>query len=536
MFFDDDRFILTPSSSFSSKRGEVVSGTYSLKGSWSGDGSYHPYLYTDCTALQLKPGGTYRLTFKYRVLKTPDRGFETIFYSPTAAARDQWLPSCEIAPSAPRSGTAELTVTLYDFNDYEIRWNIIGTGAISIDSIKLEELINGKARLVMSVDLEPITADIKVTHKTIETKVKNRRTVPVFYPWGQAFSAWRSDTPERPYGLLWTGEGLPRDLESTIPELGPRERYRMVGDTDTLYLISLEWHYWSPTWQTLSKDSKFYLDEVFQYHVGSEYAHTLVINFEHPEWAELMAKKAENYRKTGYDGLMLDWWHDGAGNGRSEERVQEARLRIIKAMRERAGDDFILLGNVNWGMDDPTAPYLSGVFLELWKPQIDWGYAVTIADEASAGGVGSIERMEQVLMYWDEHLAWPRIIAFEPWKITMGNYITDRESEENKKLAKLFAAMGCVIPENGYVLYADNNDDWNGGDHQHAYYDFYRIDLGEPVSLMNPVEGMEGVAWREYEKGYIAYNRTESKVDVMIAGNRRLVLEPLEGIFVKEPE
>ena len=58
------------------------------------------------------------------------------------------------------------------------------------------------------------------------------------------------------------------------------------------------------------------------------------------------------------------------------------------------------------------------------------------------------------------------------------DHVADRLSEENIKLAKLFTAMGLVIPDNGYVLYADNNPDWSGGDHQHHYYDFWKTDLG----------------------------------------------------------
>ena len=48
--------------------------------------------------------------------------------------------------------------------------------------------------------------------------------------------------------------------------------------------------------------------------------------------------------------------------------------------------------------------------------------------------------------------------------------------------------MGLVIPDNGYVLYADNNPDWSGGDHQHHYYDFWKTDLGKPVDNMTEVK------------------------------------------------
>jgi hypothetical protein len=139
--------------------------------------------------------------------------------------------------------------------------------------------------------------------------------------------------------------------------------------------------------------------------------------------------------------------------------------------------------------------------------------------------------MEDLLKYWNTNLQWPKIIAFEPWKITTGDYVVDRNTEENYKYAKLFAAMAIVIPDNGYILYADNNDDWDGGDHQHAYYDFYLTDLGKPTSGM--VEVVEGVAYKQYEKGIIVYNRTISEVDVTLPSGKQFKIGPVEGLFLE---
>lgn len=166
---------------------------------------------------------------------------------------------------------------------------------------------------------------------------------------------------------------------------------------------------------------------------------------------------------------MLDWWHNYAGNGCEPADVEVARITIAKAIRERVGDDFILMESVSDNSDDPTAPYLSGVFMGLWKPNPELGYTTWQRDEDWTTWNLPIKRMENLLVSWDSNLLWPKIIAFEPWKITTGDYIADRTTEENLKYAKLFTAMAMVIPENGYILYADNNDDWDGVDHQHAY-------------------------------------------------------------------
>ena len=67
--------------------------------------------------------------------------------------------------------------------------------------------------------------------------------------------------------------------------------------------------------------------------------------------------------------------------------------------------------------------------------------------------------MEERIKHWDSVFQWPKDITFEPWEIAAEDYVVDRHSPENPRYAKLFAAVACVIPENGYNLYADNNDD-----------------------------------------------------------------------------
>ena len=84
---------------------------------------------------------------------------------------------------------------------------------------------------------------------------------------------------------------------------------------------------------------------------------------------------------------------------------------------------------------------------------------------------------------------------------------------------------------NGYILYADNNDDWDGGDHQHAYYDFFHTDLGKSTSGM--IEIMEGVAYKRFEKGIVVYNRTSNEVEVTLPGGTPIKIGPVEGLFIE---
>ena len=373
------------------------------------------------------------------------------------------------------------------------------------------------------------------TATTIEEKIANRNSIPVFYPWAgkcqvEADYYFDCDSEVTPYGLIWTASGINPEIDSLEINVEPGQTILMSTDPDTLFLISEEWHYWNTNWRNLSPDSRFYLDETFQQHEDSEYGHTKMINFLHPEWPAFLAEKFSKFKEAGYDGVMLDWWHDWAGNGRPEAVVQEARMEIVQAIREEVGEDFIIMGNVGWWIEDPAAPYMSGVFLELWNMDASIPYSLTYEDEDGDFWVPSIERMEDLLIYWDQNLAWPAVVAFEPFKVTRGDFIEDRTSEENLQYARLYAAMGVVIPEHGYVLYADNNLDWDGGDHQHAYYDIYHTDLGKPTSQM--IEVTEGVAYKIFEKGFVIYNRTDQAADVELPDGSILIIEPLTGIFL----
>ena len=86
-----------------------------------------------------------------------------------------------------------------------------------------------------------------------------------------------------------------------------------------------------------------------------------------------------------------------------------------------------------------------------------------------------------------------------------------------------------VIPENGYILYGDNNPDNPSGDHYHTYYDFYNTDLGKAIS--DGVEITDGLAYKKYEKGLIAYNRTKFKYTVKFKDGKKVNIGPLEGVF-----
>ncbi|MBT4778602.1 MAG: hypothetical protein HOO03_10215 [Rhodobacteraceae bacterium] len=224
---------------------------------------------------------------------------------------------------------------------------------------------------------------------------------------------------------------------------------------------------------------------------------------------------------------MLDWWHDSqtSSSGYSKHQVRKARIEIAKKLRNEIGPDKIILGNVNWRKDKATVPYINGVFLELYKSPY----------HESSGRLyrlQELKKIEGLLNYYEKNLQEPKLIALEGWRKTKSVTDKDRNTPENRKMAKLLTAMSVVIPTNGYILYADNNPDTSDGDHAHIFYDFYSFDIGKPTSGYNKVKS--GVGYKEHEQGFIAYNITSKPQKIIRANGQEHQVEAKSGLFCKD--
>jgi hypothetical protein len=125
-------------------RSEVISGRASIKGSYFGPGSYTPILRTDPNVIRLSPNQSYRLSFRYRILTAPSKGFGVQFLSGKALAAGNFLPDLTISGKDGETGTATLSTKLGPYDDYWAVWNIISTGALVIDDIQLVDVASGQ--------------------------------------------------------------------------------------------------------------------------------------------------------------------------------------------------------------------------------------------------------------------------------------------------------------------------------------------------------------------------------------------------------
>ncbi len=121
------------------------SDDYWIVGRSEGFKQYLQYYLTDNTSLPLKAKGTYEISFTYKVLETPDKGFETIFFSNNGASRNDWVEaSIFINEPAGSEGRASMQATLKQYDDYQVLMNVINKGSIAVRDIQIKDLDEGK--------------------------------------------------------------------------------------------------------------------------------------------------------------------------------------------------------------------------------------------------------------------------------------------------------------------------------------------------------------------------------------------------------
>ena len=336
--------------------------------------------------------------------------------------------------------------------------------------------------------------------------------------YGLMWSGWHP-TPKVPHGfslreILWA---------YTFPDKGYDGYYNQPGTEK--YVLKKRWG--DKAWQ--------------------EYGTSYNVDYTHPDYLNYITQLVKSLTEN-LDGVMFDIWRNDNHSyygGKSSSTVKKYRYKIAKSIREKMGKDFIILGNINWEKQTDTHEFINGVFLELWKKTRSGYTCKQIKDIAS------------IIEFHDKHLSYPRLVAVNVWKIAKNppkekekeltkkifgkevdikkfdkNYWIKnyRSSPENIRFAKLFTAMAMVIPENGYILYGDNNRDNPEHDHYHEIYDFYKIDLGKPTSLKTEI--VDGLAFKLHEKGVIAYNLTKNNYLIKF-DKKEVLVKSFEGVFEK---
>ena len=164
---------------------------------------------------------------------------------------------------------------------------------------------------------------------------------------------------------------------------------------------------------------------------------------------------------------------------------------ILKRIRERVRDDFLIVVNTNTETASVSAPYINGLFLESGVPGT-W-------DDPAKG----FQTLQNTLSWAEKNLRTPEVNAFE------GRAYDDEplDSPANLRWMRAVTALSLTFSD-GYVLFT--TDWWEGVHmHWHYWYDFWDADLGKPVGEKSQLyEETPGLYIREFTNGWAVYNHS----------------------------
>ena len=311
-------------------------------------------------------------------------------------------------------------------------------------------------------------------------------------------------TPEAPT------HGLATKLVGDI-ELAKALRQELVNlNPNILFFVSLPWSY--SNLAALPDDSDVWARDVEgnKIKIGgpfNEYAWNIL----KPEVQNLIIEKAVGLSECGlYDGILFDGFiNNGITYTRhafpkvTDEEMLTAVTGILRGIRERVHENFLIVVNANQTKPDQYTEYVNGTFMETGQ------------DDSGRYTYKGLEEIEDTLLWAEEHLREPQINCLEGWGI--GTEPPD--SPENQQWMRVFTTMGLTHSD-GYVLYNTGRWIFGAPHHEHIWYDFWDADLGRPVGGTETkgqlYESREGLFIREFTNGWAVYNRSGKPQDIQL--------------------
>ena len=326
----------------------------------------------------------------------------------------------------------------------------------------------------------------------LEPRLENRNFPSLYYGWGQK-SQWA------PYDLIFCcprfnlslvrGNGDYQFVPAPRNELTPikmRDRY-IADNPNKIFLIAI-----NAVWghiEEYGKDSPFWLRDVdgnieMQWGAGLH-------DLNNPDFQEVIFQKAQAIDRCGlYDGIIFDVWNEWHAERRGVLQGQED---ILKGIRNRVRDNFLILVNTNDRKAPVSAPYINGLLMETGFPG---GRQPT--------GARSIENE---LDQYEDTLRWAETSLREPVLNAPGGFSVvgeDPYSPANIQWMRALTTLSLTFTD-GYFMYHDSEI----GHKNHLWYDFWDADLGRPVGEKGQLyQETDGIYIREFTNGWAVYNHS----------------------------
>ncbi|RKU10473.1 hypothetical protein C6501_13720 [Candidatus Poribacteria bacterium] len=211
-----------------------------------------------------------------------------------------------------------------------------------------------------------------------------------------------------------------------------------------------------------------------------------------PKFQQLIIDRVVAVAGCGFfDGVLFDAWYDThlffqrLHNTATVEEVIEAHITILKGIRERVRDDFLILVNRNRRKSPRFAEWINGSFMETHR-DLQNGYSYE-----------RLKEMEEALLWNEKYLREPRI------NVLAGQGIEQPiDSPDNLRWMRVITTLS-LTHSNGYSVFGTPDP---GGV---MWHDFYDADLGHPIGEKGTTyDNRDGIFIREFTNGWAVYNRS----------------------------
>ncbi len=412
-----------------------------------------------------------------------------------------------IAPLANLRQLTELQLSHNKIVDISVLANLTNLKALTLYGNRI-----GDYSPLESLSLTRLERDevCELPRLPIEGRIANRDFPSIF----QAWSSIRTHTLSHfalhdvywhglPFGLHWIRTDQ-AELMSTFEHSQSERDELLAKNPNMLFLGEIRY-----------RDAKLdYYPEDFPYWIRDNNgdpvtgwddigADLYLLDFTHPDFQDIIVQQAVAVSKCGLlDGIIFDWWHedivslsdwnDWSKQYSTVEKELEARLSIVRRIREQVPDDFLIIGNTNRRKIPITALYMNGGYMETNRDH-DQGYTHE----------GLIE-IESSLLWLEENLRKPQVNCLEGWGV--GHEPPD--SPTNKRWMRVFTTLSLTHSD-GYIMYNLGGIQFGVGGHEHIWHDFWDANLGKPIGQKaQRYQNIEGLFIREFTNGWAVYNRS----------------------------
>ena len=308
------------------------------------------------------------------------------------------------------------------------------------------------------------------------------------------------------FGLWWKISeteptyGLSTQLGGELEEAKAIRQQRLTLNPNMLFLVEVRIHNHLQT-SAFPPDSEFWLRDRNNRIIANNYSEN-PMDLLNRDLQSLLIERIVAVAKCGlFDGVMIDGFNSNATgfvdrhfHSATDEDIIAATTRILREVRTRVRDDFLILVNANRTKPTAYAEYVNGTFME------------TGHDSNGSYTREGLQEIEDTLMWAETQLREPQINCLEG----EGVGTSPPNSPENQRWMRVFTTLS-LTHSNGYVLYTDGMRfvDPQAAHHAHIWYDFWDADLGQPIGEKAQLyENREGLFIREFTHGWAVYNRS----------------------------